>query len=248
MTRVASIPAETDVLCEACGYVLNGLPPESNCPECGRPAADSSATLRQPSPWEQAIEKRSGLKGLAAGFIRTTLVCIFRPTRFFRHLSVTPHKASRQFAVIHWLTTSALFGAALAIHLDWSGTILPSDNPLPRWLTAVLLVAFAFVCTIGLNWIAARLTAWEAAYRGYRLPLPVVRRGLDYHTPHYLPVAVVVAAVVVAYHFLVRRWPIAANLQATTYLYVLSAVIVLGALYLFKTYWTAMRNLMYANR
>ena len=33
-----------------------------------------------------------------------------------------------------------------------------------------------------------------------------------------------------------------------SYLYVLCAQVILSAIYLFLTYWTAMRNLMYANR
>jgi hypothetical protein len=32
------------------------------------------------------------------------------------------------------------------------------------------------------------------------------------------------------------------------YLYVLCGEVVLGAFYLFKTYWIGMRNIMYANR
>jgi hypothetical protein len=36
--------------------------------------------------------------------------------------------------------------------------------------------------------------------------------------------------------------------QTTSYyLYTLCAEVVLAAVYLFKTYWTAMRNMMYAN-
>ena len=35
---------------------------------------------------------------------------------------------------------------------------------------------------------------------------------------------------------------------ATRYLYVLCAEVIVGAAYLFHTYWIAMRNMMYANR
>jgi len=34
----------------------------------------------------------------------------------------------------------------------------------------------------------------------------------------------------------------------TIYLYILSAQVVISAIYLFTTYWTGMRNMMYANR
>ena len=34
----------------------------------------------------------------------------------------------------------------------------------------------------------------------------------------------------------------------TTYLYVICAEVILAAVYLFKTYWIGMRNMMYANR
>src|SRR5439155_6058558 len=55
MTRVApAIPAEADLLCEFCGYTLNGLPAESNCPECGMPIASSLGQKRTPPPWGSA--------------------------------------------------------------------------------------------------------------------------------------------------------------------------------------------------
>ena len=74
----------------------------------------------------------------------------------------------------------------------------------------------------------------------------MVRRALNYHSAHYLPVALAAAATVFGYQFLLAR----ANLSpysATTYLYVLSGEVVFFAFYLFMTYWKAMRNLMYAN-
>ena len=35
--------------------------------------------------------------------------------------------------------------------------------------------------------------------------------------------------------------------STTTYLYALCGEVVVGALYLFRTYWIGMRNMMYAN-
>jgi hypothetical protein len=74
----------------------------------------------------------------------------------------------------------------------------------------------------------------------------VVLRGLDYHAAHYLPVAIVGAATVLGYHFLLyRHW--VTLLSETTYLYVLCGEVVASAVYLFLTYWIGMKNMMYAN-
>ncbi|MCC5785924.1 MAG: hypothetical protein JJU33_04385 [Phycisphaerales bacterium] len=39
-------------LCEQCGYVIESLPEDSACPECGRPIASSLAEARPGSPWQ----------------------------------------------------------------------------------------------------------------------------------------------------------------------------------------------------
>jgi hypothetical protein len=247
MGRVATIPAETDLLCEACGYVLNGLPRESNCPECGKPIAESAASRRTPPGWERGRSTPGPPRGGLVRFIGTSAAILLRPSSFFRHLSLRPDRASRQFALVHWLLASALFGWAVWAHMNWSDSILPSDTWAIRMVTLVLLIGATFVATLVLNHVAARLTAWEAAYRGIRLPKRVVLRGLDYHAPHYLPIAVRVAAVIFGYQIIIRYAPNTAGLYATTYLYVLCGAIVIGAIYSFKTYWIAMRNLMYGN-
>ena len=94
---------------------------------------------------------------------------------------------------------------------------------------------------------AVRLTAWEANYRGIRLPIHVVRRGMYYHARHYLPVGIARddrgrirdrAAVQprgraddhdLPVHALRRRH----HRRGCN---------------LFHTYWIGMRNMMYANR
>ena len=92
-----------------------------------------------------------------------------------------------------------------------------------------------------------RLTAWEANYRGIRLPLPVVTRGMYYHAAHYLPVALCAAATVLSFAVLLYNRLIDYQML-TPYLYVICAEVIIAAAYLFKTYWIGMRNMMYANR
>src|SRR5512145_763051 len=116
MPRVAPVvPAETDILCEGCGYTLNGLPPGGNCPECGQAIARSTdPQSRRPPTWEQPHE--SGL----ARFTSTTIQVLFHPTRFYRSLQTrAPAGSSAVFALVHWVLAAVLFGGAAAGHLAW---------------------------------------------------------------------------------------------------------------------------------
>src|SRR5207237_1964675 len=124
MSRVAPvIPAETDVLCEGCGYTLNGLPDESNCPECGKPIHESIGRERRIRPaWERATTSPT----ILGGFVRTTAEVMFRPTHFYRTLAtrLDPTPAAL-FARIHWIIAAFLFGLAAFNHLNWYvGTVL----------------------------------------------------------------------------------------------------------------------------
>jgi hypothetical protein len=95
--------------------------------------------------------------------------------------------------------------------------------------------------------LAGRLTTWEASYRGYRLPLPVVRRALGFHAAQYFPIGIVAVVTTAAYqlglYYNLNYWSIHWKL----YFGILSAEVILGATYLFHAYWIAMRNMMYAN-
>ena len=251
MPRVAPIvPTETDVLCEGCGYTLNGLPETGNCPECGRPIAQSAGAQHRVLPaWEQPHVKR----GRAFG--RVTLDVLLRPTHFYRTLATRADaSAARRFAEIHWLVASNLLGVAAYLHWVWYRlSVLGVQSPrstfeqLALMLGGPLLIAFCYIALAWTTRLAARLTHWEANYRGIRLPMPVVRRGLYYHAAHYLPVGLVALATVGGYQLLLARGVLSAA-SATRYLYVLSGEVILCAIYLFNTYWIGMRNMMYANR
>jgi hypothetical protein len=260
MSRVAPVvPAEADLLCEFCGYTLNGLPPGSNCPECGVPIAASLGQSRQPPQWERVPEI-----GNFRAFLHDSLAVIFTPTHFYKTITTRgdPRRAAR-FGLVHCALASLLFGIAGAIHARLFigragvgifnvtlGDLSLGDRTvdlLTSALAALILCISAFLILWGSILAASRLTAWEASYRGYRLPIGVVRRGLSYHAAHYFPVAILTLLTIVGY-----RIGLALGLfdimTLTPYLYVLCAEVILFAAYLFQTYWIGMRNMMYANR
>src|SRR3982750_1494160 len=55
MPRVApAVPEQSALLCEKCGYIINGIDLNSRCPECATPIAESLPTVRHPPLWEQS--------------------------------------------------------------------------------------------------------------------------------------------------------------------------------------------------
>src|SRR5256885_14803523 len=120
MSRVAStIPAEHDILCEGCGYTLNGLPEDSRCPECGKPIAESVGHPRGPPAWERRGENASPAASFAV-FVRTSADVLFHPTRFYQTLATRrDDRAAHRFAQIWWAITAIFFGLAAYGHTRW---------------------------------------------------------------------------------------------------------------------------------
>lgn len=244
MSRAWSIPATSTLLCEGCGYTLDGIPGGGNCPECGRPIADSRPDLRHGPAWEDS----QGLR-IDGAWLTTSAKALFLPTRFFRTLSVPGRpRSSRLFRLTHHALAAVLLGVAAWVHASrfgllggWVDVPAQSRFALPVFVTVTLF--FVWLVTL----LVVRLTAWEAGYRGLRLPRPVVQRAMDYHAVHLLPAALVGVLTVAGYAALAGRDPTLAADMAMPYIYALAGEVIVAAVYLFKTYWAAMRNLMYAN-
>lgn len=239
MTNSAVVPEETDLLCEGCGYTLNGLPTGNNCPECGKPIAESIGDHRALAPYELAPS--------AASFLATTRFAILHPSEFYRTLKVRTHTDNaRRFAQIHLSIAIVLFMATVMGHALFLVDAFTIDR---KWLIVVLVVGtpVLLLSMLLLTRLATWLSVIEARYWGMRLPYPVVARGLAFHNAHYLPVGLLAVAVVWGYRaMLSAQW--ADHRSDMWYLYALSAVVLVAAGYLFRTYWIGMRNMMHANR
>src|SRR5947207_10690989 len=102
MTHAASIvPAESDILCEGCGYVVSGLPIEGRCPECGKPISESLGSQRIVPEWERPEHRP------VTAFFATSWRALFTPTQFYRSLA-TRRDVSRAvwFARIYWAASA----------------------------------------------------------------------------------------------------------------------------------------------
>lgn len=239
-----SVPLLADILCESCGYTLNGLPPTGNCPECGTSIAFSTAESGRSLPaWETE-----------RAFWPTTRRVVFQTSQFYRTLKtrVAPanHRAAYLFALRHWFLAGLLIALASGLHYSITDVPLYRAGAETRlflmFLWVAMVTAVAGFGIMAVTHLAAWLTAWEAGWRGYRLPREVVLRGMCYHAAHLLPVAAIILAIVAGFRTL--WWLGVAGYESlVAYLIILSIAAVLGAIYLFWTYWIGMRNMLYAN-
>jgi hypothetical protein len=245
-SQAASVPREHELLCEHCGYGLDGLPDSTLCPECGKPVSDStSAALRAPTAWETP-----GLP-FSARFLKTTWAVLTQPKGFFRHYrSRLDPRASRGFAFVHYWLAGYLFAVSAAMHyLFLLGRRVDASTAMFfALLAAAILCPIVFALITGIRWLAGRLSALESKYHGLRLPLPVVTRALHYHAAHLLPVAVITAVITTGYRLLLAAGWLDAGTTEMGYLYGLCGWVIFAAGYLFWSYWMAMKSVMYANR
>lgn len=123
---------DAELLCERCGYCVEGLATESPCPECGRPIAESLPAKRVGSPWQRA----PGLGTLGPTMARTLLL----PSRCWRRV--------RPEWIESWNLLHSSLGIAAALHSLATAILLIVPPSRKDWFsdlfvsTVILLIPF----------------------------------------------------------------------------------------------------------
>jgi hypothetical protein len=103
---------EYTLLCETCGYVLEGLSHDGNCPECGTPIKESLPHLARPgSPWQQKPSFRS--------LIDTCREMLYRPGPLLERVRIDT-RSSRSLE--RWIVLATAASTAVSpwlFHLTW---------------------------------------------------------------------------------------------------------------------------------
>src|SRR4051812_5178876 len=98
----------TSLLCESCGYGLEGLPVSGKCPECGKPIAESLPSNRTGTAWQ----RRPGLFSWALTCKRV----LVGPEREFSRVSMS--RGTPGLLIVNLLIAGTIFAA------PWTGVFV----------------------------------------------------------------------------------------------------------------------------
>ncbi len=170
MTRSFDPKDPATLLCERCGYVIDGLEESGNCPECGKPIAESLPERRTGSAWQREGTFRSALQ--------THLWVLRHPVTCWDRIRVEGYFGKEQLG--HTLIQAATLGVIPLIlfavfgygQLSGSGRKTSFDTVISVFnLTVLFCVQWVGVVGIGwaLSWIEMRGIRFFGARHGWRV-------------------------------------------------------------------------------
>lgn len=150
---------EFTLLCERCGYVIEGLPGDGACPECGKPIAESLPEARAGSPWQGLASHRRWLD--------TATQLTLHPRTGFGRVRIDRGSCS-ELLLRNLLTASLVMAIAfgvimlrMTIHLELLAYLVPQFGWI-KWIGITLCVAFTIAMgSVGFLALLAFLVSLE---------------------------------------------------------------------------------------
>ncbi len=159
MARTTPWEDEYTLLCERCGYVIEGLPTDGDCPECGKPISESLPERRIGTPWQ--ADERFSIRLLTATWWQT----VRHPQQTLESLRVEHHRS-------HLLLQFTLIGACVLASGAYATWARLTGDSLP-WLASVatgsilcMLALFPLLWLLSKTeqagiWFIARRRGWR---------------------------------------------------------------------------------------
>lgn len=188
---------EYTLLCERCGYVIEGLTDDARCPECGKPVVESLPGARTGSAWQRDPGWRSAA--------RAAVQAIRRPRESLDQLRPDA-RGGQELAYRYALASSAVFATTAAgMHGAWA---LIHANPAGSagqgvaWLVVYAVAYFALFGALQLGLLAltgieCRGLRFFGARRGFRVSPAVAWSIVGHGSAGWLLTSVAVSTALV---------------------------------------------------